>query len=251
MIHKLETAATRVLNGIEAYRHRNETYISHVAAAQAEVARLNPHPYYVRRYRQAETKTWLPIAKWIYEDRLSRRSANCLDIGCAFGTLALYCRRILDCNMFCIDCTDAYMSKTLAAAHGITFAVNNIELDSFPWNQRFDIIVLTEVIEHWNFHPLPTLKKIAGLLTENGRLYLSTPNAADVGRVTKYYASMADMPPPESHRAGIQLVNDHVWQFNDEELLDIARAAGFTVRRCSFWPRYRSKINLGLGLAAT
>jgi predicted SAM-dependent methyltransferase len=46
---------------------------------------------------------------------------------------------------------------------------------------------MTEVLEHLNFHPVPTLKKVYNLLSENGALYLSTPDAYEWGKVNKYY----------------------------------------------------------------
>jgi SAM-dependent methyltransferase len=181
---------------------------------------------------------WQCIPEWISEDAASRRATGhlfrrCLDIGCAYGTLALFCQRLCQCAVWCTDFIDVYLSPALRNKYGFSYAVNNIELDPFPWPLTFDLIVFTEVLEHFNFHPLPTLLKIRDLLTDDGRLYLSTPDAAEWGRVTKYYARLEDIPFP---LAGAPLVDDHVYQYNKEELLGLIHQAGFRVVRQAFAP---------------
>ena len=80
---------------------------------------------------------------------------------------------------------------------------------------EFDIIIFTEVMEHLNFNPKPTLKKIHDLLKMNGRLYLSTPDASDWGRITKYYKSIEEMPNPKNVE---KIIDDHIYQYKKEEL---------------------------------
>ncbi|MGZ4861541.1 MAG: class I SAM-dependent methyltransferase, partial [Halobacteriota archaeon] len=125
------------------------------------------------------------------------------------------------------------ISSTLIRQYSLHFVQNNIELDPLPWNEPFDVIVLSEVIEHFNFHPLPTLKKIRSLLVNRGRLYLSTPDATQWGR-TNYYKTLAEIPQPSSD--GHELVEDHIYQFNRRELLAVLKEAGFTVERCAYAP---------------
>ena len=93
--------------------------------------------------------------------------------------------------------------------------------------------MLTEVLEHLNFHPVPTLRKLRSLLAEDGRLFLSTPDSAEWGRVTKHYGSLAEIPPPQPGRP---LVDDHVWQYSRSELLSVVREAGLDVVRFAYAP---------------
>jgi len=146
--------------------------------AQAEIAALEPHPHYLSQYRAAETNYWQLIPDWIADDVAERRPARCLDIGCAYGTLLTYIKRLSGCAVDATDFADIYLSPVLQRRYSIRFAVSNIELDPFPWPPGYDIILLTEVLEHFNFQPTPTLKKIRDLLLPWGRLYLSTPDAA-------------------------------------------------------------------------
>jgi len=166
-------------------------------------------------------------------DFKKRVFVNCLDIGCAYGTLAVFCKTNLKCDTCCTDYTAKYISRHLLNKYNIDFAVSNIELDEFPWDKKFDIILFTEVLEHLNFHPVATLRKIRNMLSDNGVLYISTPDASQWGRVTKYYERIADMPNPT---AGIPIIDDHVYQYSVAEFRKIVHDAGFKIQKLKFAP---------------
>ena len=165
---------------------------------QTEVIKQKGHYYYKSDYRAAELYYWINIPKWITEDFNRDISLKCLDIGCAYGTLALFCKKYFsNSDIYCIDNTDRYISKQLIKRYNFHFSKNNVEFNKFPWKKKFEIIIFTETIEHLNFHPLPTMKKIRSLLAVDGRCYLSTPDARDWGKVTQYYKSLDEMPKPK------------------------------------------------------
>jgi SAM-dependent methyltransferase len=202
---------------------------------QDEIARCDPHPYYVEAYRGAETSYWQHIPGWMAADAALLRPGRCLDIGCAYGTLLLLAAKMTGGQGYGIDFVGRYMSPTLLAKHALEFAVSNIELDPIPWPGRYDVVVFTEVLEHLNFQPLPTLRKIRQSLTDEGALYLSTPDAAQWGRVTKYYAQLSDLPAPAVERRAT-LVDDHVWQYTEAELRELLAAAGLRIKRFDYAP---------------
>lgn len=55
------------------------------------------------------------------------------------------------------------------------FVVGNIEQEQFPFNEKFDIIILADVLEHL-IEPEMVLKKIVPYLKDNGSIYISLPN---------------------------------------------------------------------------
>jgi SAM-dependent methyltransferase len=199
--------------------------------AQADIVRFDPHPYYIKAYRAAERDYWRHIPGWIWQDWRGRTVANCLDIGCAYGTLALFAGKATGCQTFCIDFVGTYLSKRLATERGLRFAVNNIETQAFPWPIDFDVIIFTEVLEHFNFHPVATLTKIRDLLSSDGRIYLSTPDASEWGRVTRYYRTLDEIPEADPSCA---VVDDHVWQYNEDELRQVLDKAGLAIERLAY-----------------
>jgi len=203
--------------------------------AQRAVAALCPNGYYEKAYRAAESSYWSQIPRWIDQDNRAHRFRRCLDVGCAYGTLLVYTRILSGCEAYGIDFVPAYLGEAVCQAYDLRFAVSNVELDPLPWDVTFDAIILTEVLEHFCFSAVPTLRKLRQHLGEDGQLYLSTPDAAEWGRQLRYYSSYADLPDPDTERRAL-VVDDHVWHFNQEELLDVVSRAGFVVRRFDYSP---------------
>jgi SAM-dependent methyltransferase len=216
-------------SGLTAYE-AGAPWMTILKRCQDEISILRPHPYYLAAYRQQEYFYWQHIPRWIYQDALDRTPQKCLDIGCAYGTLLLYVKMLSGCEAFGLDFVDLYISPVLLEKYQLHFYVNNIELDQFPWNAPFDTIIFTEVLEHFNFYPVPTLQKIGSILSDYGRLYLSTPDAAKWGQTTRYYPSYKEMPLPSADLRH-QVVDDHVWQFSEDELRKILDDAGLEILR--------------------
>jgi len=230
--HKANNKVRLIKNRYNLSRHNDKGWMRKIKECQEEIANSNPHPHYLSEYRGSEISYWLHIPKWMYEDSKKKTIKRCLDIGCAYGTLALYCKRLFKCEVYCIDFVETYINQELAKRH-FFFKLNNIELDPFPWEGQYDVIIFTEVLEHLNLHPVPTLKKINDLLALNGVLYLSTPDASQWGRVTKYYANYKDMPAKIN---GLDVVDDHIYHYNKHELLEIIDEAGFRIERLKYSP---------------
>jgi len=198
--------------------------------SQAEIERTCENTYYRTAYRAAELYYWHPIAAWLFQDAPLYRGGKILDVGSAYGTLAVYARRLTGAEIYCTDFTNSYMSETLSSACRFHFAVSNIELDPLPWDETFDAIIFTEILEHLNFNPVPTMLKLRQALKPGGRLYLSTPDAAEWGRLPTY-ADFRNMPLPQPH---VPIVDAHVYQFSLFEVRELAGMAGFRVEREAF-----------------
>ena len=229
----------RVMRGITMSRRSRSSWMRRVKECQDEIAKMNPHPHYAEEYRAMEVLFWSNIPSWIIKDNQTRKVEACLDIGCGFGTLGLYTKRLLNCDVYATDFIADYASPlTLSEKNAFNFTINNIELDNFPWNKKFDVILMTEVLEHFNFHPLPTLRKIRGLLSDDGTFYLSTPDAAQWGRMTKYYQNLNDLPLPSKD---LPIVNDHVYVYTKKELLGVLDEAEFRVSHFGYSPGVASR----------
>jgi len=216
-----------------------------INSVQEDIVNNCNNDYYADRYKDVEKEYWEHIRKWIYMSR-GHQIKNCLDIGAGYGTLLLYAKEIHNCELYGIDFTDRYLSDSLKNKHSINFELCNIELDKLPWNEKFDMILLTEVVEHFNFNLVPTLKKIHNSLNDNGTLYISTPDASKHGKITKYYKDYRDMPEPFK---GNDLLDEHVYVFYRHELEDIFKEVGFRVEKarlttCGNFNFELKKINL-------
>ncbi len=192
-----------------------------LAEAQERVAALTPHPNYAV-YRAQERLYWAAAPRWIAEAGLTSTS-RVLDVGCAYGTLAVFTRLAFRCRVHAVDFIEAYTPRELFRQLEIAFAVCNIEFDDPPFPPPFDLILFTEVLEHLNFHPVPTLTRLANLLRPGGSIILTTPDASEWGRVTTFYRRISDMPPPARRD---NYFDGHVWQYWVHELLMVVDRAG-------------------------
>ena len=211
-----------------ALRGKYRDALAKFAWCQDEVGKLDPSSYYAT-YRAGEQWYSAHITQWLLQDCAPGES--CLDIGAAYGTYALFARKFLGGEVFCVDFLPI-ISKTLCEKYGIKAQIANFELEEVYPAGSFDYIIFTEVLEHFNFHPVAAMKKIRGLLKESGRLYLSTPDAKHWGK-TKYYENYNDMPQPQS---GKEIIDDHIYQFNLAELRQVFADSGFAVEKMEYCP---------------
>lgn len=217
-----------------------------VERAQETVARNAPHPQYLEAYRASETAYWSHIPEWIWVDFKRSGATASLDVGCAYGTLMVFTRQVTGCESYGVDFNPDYMSDTLVAEQGLRYAVSNIELDRIPWHAEFDIVILTEVVEHFNFQAAPTLARLAQSLAPDGRMYISLPDAAEWGPNHRYFTNYEDLPHPSADWPG-ELVDDHVWHFTEEEIRAVVDDAGLDVVRSAHAPGVGARhVNLTL-----
>ena len=200
---------------------------------QDAIAKVDgPAGYYTTTYSKQEHLYWKNIPDWIRADAASRPVGRVLDIGCGYGTLLGFAAQVYKADGFCMDVND-YMRPPFYQPRKLKFAKANIEIDAIPWTEKFDAIIMTEVLEHFNFYPVPTLVKIREALAPGGRLYLSTPDEKEWGREFKYYKGMADMPMPD--RAA-KFVDAHIFVYSKVEVLKLLADAGFRVEKFEYAP---------------
>jgi len=204
-----------------------------IAVIQAEIAQADgPGGYYAKTYSKEETLYWSHIPGWIAEDAAARKVKRVLDIGCGYGTLLGYSAQIYGAEGFCLDFID-YLRPAFAKPRKLTFAKGNIELDAIPWGQPFDAIIMTEVLEHFNFYPVPTLKKMHDALAPGGVLFLSTPDEKEWGREYKYYKKVSAMPMPDRTA---KVIDAHVFIYSRAEVTKLLTDAGFKVEKLEYSP---------------
>lgn len=210
-------------------------------SSQMEIASYG-HPHYLADYRAQESFYWSFIPGWMAEDWRDNPPNRVLDIGCAYGTLLLYARRLTQCDVYGVDFISEYANQELFAKWLMHWAKCNIELEDLPWDVKFDAVIMTEVLEHFNFQPSPTLARIAQMLEPKGVVYLSTPDSDYCGRITHHYNSLAELPMPNRRTA---IIDDHVWHYNKAEVETILWGAGLRIVRFDRAPGvHRYHINL-------
>jgi len=89
-----------------------------------------------------------------------------LDVGCGPGEVISNIQRLLP-NAACYGCT-------LEATDKPFIYRSDIENDALP-NRKFDLIILSHVMEHF-LNPIKTMSKIRHSLSKDGIIYIETPS---------------------------------------------------------------------------
>lgn len=112
-------------------------------------------------------------------------------------------------------------SVAFASRHGVKLQVADCETCSFP--QTFDLIVMSDVIEHVNA-PLRAIANLAKQLSPGGRLLITTPNPTHYGLVFRAWLG---------HRT--EVYYDHVYSFLPEHFQVICQRLGLRLGEVVFF----------------
>jgi ubiquinone/menaquinone biosynthesis C-methylase UbiE len=102
-----------------------------------------------------------------------------LDIGCGVGFMSAVVSQI----GYAVDCLDASnnLKEEVIQQFNLKFSECNVESAPIPYpDNTFDVVLLTEVLEHFNYNPLVPLYEIRRVLKPGGKLFLTTPNMASI-----------------------------------------------------------------------
>jgi 2-polyprenyl-3-methyl-5-hydroxy-6-metoxy-1,4-benzoquinol methylase len=207
--------------------------IEKLRSVQAEVCAENPTDhYYTHHYNALEPKLWGDIPGWILADAWERTGLVVGDIGVAYGTLCSFLSDVLpqDTRVVAFDLDFRRFGEYMWKKRGIERYTINIEREEFPdrFNGVFDIIVMTEILEHFNFYPVPTMRRVQWLMKPGGKIYISTPRRTMRSRINHF--SKMEHYDPEIHR-GKPTERGHVHIFTDDELIELMLESGFDVNR--------------------
>jgi 2-polyprenyl-3-methyl-5-hydroxy-6-metoxy-1,4-benzoquinol methylase len=150
------------------------------------------------------------------------RGKKVLDVGCAGGYLG---KRVKDLGNEVSGIDISYVSiKESEKVLDKAFVVD-IQEENFPFEANyFDIVILSEVIEHL-FFPEIALEKIKMVLKENGKLIITTPNLLVFSNRIRILFGYF-----EYTEKGI-IIPEHIRFFSHDSLVKFLKKNGFKVMR--------------------
>lgn len=124
------------------------------------------------------------------------------------------------------------ISKMDDTVHHITFnLLNSDNVSSWPDTECFDLIVFSEVIEHLWVAPEFVFAFLSSLLSSDGVLICTTPNAADIGKRLRLFLGRN---PYE--RLRLNSANPgHIREYTRQELREIANSVGLNYTSHSYF----------------
>jgi SAM-dependent methyltransferase len=103
--------------------------------------------------------------------KLLPKSKKTLDVGCAYGTLAVMLKLRGD-DVTASDMDKKFINLDMLFDNKIKFEKINIEKQDVKG--KYNLITMTETIEHLNGNPLKPITRLYNALEDGGRLFVST-----------------------------------------------------------------------------
>jgi SAM-dependent methyltransferase len=168
------------------------------------------------KYLSGSSEVYWGVYKALSESVVDKRSSKILEVGSGLGYLT-YSLIMADYNVVGMD-----ISQTAVNKANETFGDHYISADLFEYAalhpESFDIVILTEVIEHVE-DPVAFIGSIIKLLKPGGRAIITTPNKSFYPPVVTW---ASDLPPV------------HCWWLGEESIKYIADKLGISLSLINF-----------------
>ena len=184
-------------------------------------------PNYYKRYKSR----YYSIMKAIVSFRLSKNS-KILEIG--GGQIALLAGKML--GVYATVCDVSDINRSYVEKLGFSFMKLDLVKDEPFCSDNYDVVILSEVIEHIPIPPYLVFDKVRKMLCDDGTLILTTPNLYSIRNLVhlfmgkKLFGSFFYPSPGEYCR-------EHVLEYSLDHLEWQLARAGFTnikINYCQF-----------------
>lgn len=153
------------------------------------------------------------------------KNQKILEVGCGYGYLT-YALNKTGNNAVGIDISTKAIE--FAKQHfGNSYLNISVEEFAAKYDEKYDMIISTEVIEHLE-NPVLLLEQLKGLLADNGKILLTTPNK---DFASKKFTWLTDSPPV------------HVTWLSRKSFIKIADKLGFKIEFTSYKNYYPANEN--------
>ena len=139
---------------------------------------------YIIRSRPSYIRTLLDIEKFVKKHLLlynEPSNINILEIGAFLGVTSISLAKT-GFSVTAMDIPEFMANERLQIRykhHNVKMLSQNLKTSKIPCeSDKYDIVIMCEVLEHLNFNPLPIIAEINRTLRSDGLLYLSLPNIA-------------------------------------------------------------------------
>lgn len=122
-------------------------------------------------------------------------------------------------------------------------SVVDIESEAFPYKANyFDLVLMSEVIEHLPQSPIPSIVEAKRVLKKEGSMIITTPNIArSINRVKLFLGKTIMYPIDvyfENEGKGNLIYHRHNREYTKEELADIFKKTGWNKIESGFFISY-------------
>ena len=196
-------------------------------------------PGYLAAHRHEYVRTICDVLEFTRRTSTKR----VLEIGAFFGLVALTLKK------FGLDVVAADIPEYMEMPEqverfgrsGVARASVRLQDYVMPFeDERFDVIIMTEVLEHLNFNPVPLIKEINRIGAKNSLFYLSLPNLAYYMNRLRFLFGKSMLQSVGSYFSqvtpgSLEIVNGHWREYTKAEIVEMLTRLGYTFERHYFF----------------
>ncbi len=196
-------------------------------------------PSYLSAHRHEYVRTICDVLQFAHQTGAKR----VLEIGAFFGLVCIALKKF-GLEVVAADIPE-YMEMPEQverfSRHGVGVASVRLQDFVMPFeDEQFDVIIMTEVLEHLNFNPIPLLKEINRIGAPQSLFYLSLPNLAFYSKRIHFLFGKSMLQPIDAYfeqvRPGsLEIVNGHWREYTKAEILTMLTRLGFGIQRHYFF----------------
>ena len=156
-----------------------------------------------------------------------------LDVGALFGTMSIFLAK----KGKQVTAVDGYVDKIpdkLKLKYNLNFIFTNLESEIYPPfpENKFDLVLMSEILEHLNYNPVSALLLIRKTLKPGGYLVITTPDDRDYPAVPKGPLARFchHLKIPIWRKGGKRQSFPHTKQYRYQEFLELLGNCGFSTQ---------------------
>jgi 2-polyprenyl-3-methyl-5-hydroxy-6-metoxy-1,4-benzoquinol methylase len=157
---------------------------------------------------------------------------NILDVGALFGVTSVFLAK-KGMNVTSLDGYVDEIPDVIKLKYDLCFLFSNLEHIKKPplFEKYFDMVVMSEVLEHLNYNPVPVLLNLRSSMKDSGILIITTPNDREYPKVPKSPTARDchHLEIPNWHKDAPRQAFPHSKQYVFEEFDELLENCGFKI----------------------
>jgi len=148
-----------------------------------------------------------------------------LDFGCGDGTVT---KALADSvsEVIGIDISEECIKRANKINSHPKVDYLNVPIEDFDAKERFDVVMMFEVIEHI-FDPQTVIKQIYSILKKNGVLIISTPNFSNITRRMKKVVN--PIVKKSGYQGWNEIASEHICEYSFKDMISIIKKCNFEI----------------------
>jgi 2-polyprenyl-3-methyl-5-hydroxy-6-metoxy-1,4-benzoquinol methylase len=163
--------------------------------------------------------------------------ASILDVGCDIGLTV----KALEENGFYSEGVEVSMVGSKIAKEKTGIKVQNVKLENYQADKKFDGVFLLDVLEHLN-DPIQVLSECANNLNQGGYIFIHTPHHRGLSTRYKKFLHKIGLKNDYKHFG----FPEHLYAFDKKSLKAMLHKAGFKTIHFESWPNQLTRGNVNI-----